>query len=92
MLLLDPASKYADCIIGEDYYGSKVVYDAEKVIKVLMTMDEMTEEEALEYFEFNIVGAYVGEETPLFIWKTDGWNEDRVDIIGQNGNDGDHYE
>jgi len=23
--------------------------------------------------------------------KTDEWNEDRIDIIGQNGNDGLHY-
>ena len=92
MLLLDPASKYIDCIIGEDYYGSKVVYDAAKVIKVLMSIDEMTEEEAIEFFEFNIIGSYVGEETPLFVWKLDEWDEDRMDVIGQNGNDGEHYE
>ena len=24
--------------------------------------------------------------------KTDKWDEKRVDIIGQNGNDGDHYD
>ena len=26
----------------------------------------MTEEEAVEFFEFNIIGAYVGESTPIF--------------------------
>lgn len=27
----------------------------------------MTHEEALEYFNFNVVGGWVGEETPLFL-------------------------
>jgi hypothetical protein len=29
----------------------------------------MDQEEASEYFEFNIAGAYVGERTPIFIAK-----------------------
>jgi hypothetical protein len=28
---------------------------------------ELTPEEAVEYFEFNILGAYVGEKTPIFL-------------------------
>ena len=43
------------------------VYDKEKCIKLLIERDEMTEEEAEEYFNYNIVGAYVGENTPCFI-------------------------
>lgn len=27
----------------------------------------MTEEEAVEYYYYNIVGSYVGEKTPIFI-------------------------
>jgi len=27
----------------------------------------MTDEEAMEFFEFNVVGAWVGEETPIFV-------------------------
>jgi hypothetical protein len=42
------------------------VYDYNKVIKILMD-DGMTEEEAIEYFDFNIGGAWVGEETPVFV-------------------------
>lgn len=30
----------------------------------------MTNEEAIEYFEYNIIGAYVGEKTPTFIQLT----------------------
>ena len=29
--------------------------------------DGMTQEEALEFFEFNVVGAWVGEQTPIFV-------------------------
>jgi hypothetical protein len=44
-----------------------VVYDAEQCIAILMTRDGMTREEAWEYFEFNTLGAWVGEMTPLFL-------------------------
>lgn len=75
MILLEPKSNYEDCIIGEDYYGTRAVYDAEKVIKALMIFDSMTYDEALEYFDYNIAGAYVGEETPIYIWRKDGSDE-----------------
>jgi hypothetical protein len=40
-------------------------YDAEMCIEVLME-DDMTEDEALEYFDYNIIGAYMGVNTPVF--------------------------
>lgn len=43
------------------------VYDIDKCINILIERDGMTEEEAEEYFYFNVVGAYVGEYTPGFI-------------------------
>jgi hypothetical protein len=46
-----------------------VVYDAERCIKILAERDGMDEEEAREFFEFNILGAWVGEGTPLFLWR-----------------------
>ena len=42
-----------------------VAYDTNKIIEILSR--EMTEDEAVEYFEFNILGAYMGERTPVFI-------------------------
>jgi hypothetical protein len=29
----------------------------------------MTEEEAEEFFEYNVAGSWRGEGTPLFLWK-----------------------
>ena len=42
-----------------------ICYDLNKVISILMR--EMTEEEAWEYYHFNIAGAWVGESTPVFL-------------------------
>jgi len=44
-----------------------VCYDQDKIIEILMK--DMSEEEAWEYFDFNIAGAYVGEHTPFFLEK-----------------------
>lgn len=56
-------------IIGVmDRFGtpSVVLYDVDKVIGLLMDRDGMSHEEAVEFFEFNIIGAFVGETTPAF--------------------------
>ena len=42
-------------------------YDHRKCVEILVTRDGMTEEDAEEYMEFNVIGAYVGEATPLFL-------------------------
>jgi len=51
-----------------------LVYDVEKCIKTL-TKDGMTDEEAEDYFEFNVVGAWVGEDTPMFLYREIGDEE-----------------
>ena len=49
---------------GDD---SLIAYDYDKCVKILQK--EMSYEDAVEYMEFNIVGSYVGEGTPIFIKK-----------------------
>jgi hypothetical protein len=41
------------------------VYSIEECIRILSK--DMSPEEAEEYFWYNTAGAYVGEQTPLFI-------------------------
>ena len=48
-----------------------VVYDTSKIIDILCERDGMDREEATEFYEFNILGAYVGEQTPMFISLVD---------------------
>ena len=65
---------FDDCIIGvvkgidnED----KICYSYQCIIAKLIRDDEMEEEDAIEYFEYNMMGAYVGENTPCFLFTED---------------------
>ena len=50
------------------YNGNDIaVYDYDLCIDVLIDRDTMSVEEAHEFMSYNVIGAYVGEETPLFI-------------------------
>jgi len=62
-------SGFEDCIVGvgERFGGPPMaVLDVEKMLKK-MESEGMTREEAIEYFEFNILGAHVGEENPVYL-------------------------
>lgn len=57
-----------DAIVGvaQRFNETFVVYDRSKVLGIFMARDGMTEEQAVEFFEFNVVGAYV-DGGPAFI-------------------------
>ena len=54
---------------------SVLVYDAEAIRATLMHRDGMDADEAREYIEFNIEGAYMGPDTPILVWPDDLWDE-----------------
>ena len=67
---------FEDAIVGicEKFGAVPVVaYDMDKCVEILMERDGMGYEEAAEFFEFNVVAAYVGEGTPVFLtlWSKD---------------------
>lgn len=53
-----------------------LVYDAEKIRATLMKRDGMSAEDAREYIEFNIEGAYMGPHTAIVVWPNDEWSEE----------------
>lgn len=60
---------YDDCVIGICHrFGQPpiIAYDFDKVILKLMDYG-MTYEEAIEYWDYNQIGAYMGESTPCFV-------------------------
>ena len=69
------ADGFDDALIGYNASSFCAVYDYDKCMEILMqpslTSDKMTRHEAHEFMEFNVVGAYVGEFTPIFIHKLD---------------------
>jgi hypothetical protein len=50
--------------------GPVVAYDVDKILNIMVERDGMTYEEAIEYFDYNIIGAWMGENTPVFITKS----------------------
>jgi len=61
------AEGFEDALIGRTSgFNVVAVYDYELCVHIL-TEQDMTAEEAIEFMEFNVVGAYVGEKTPLFV-------------------------
>jgi hypothetical protein len=59
------ADGFDAAILGVSSYSRKIVYSISKCIDILA--EEMDYEEAIEYFEFNVLGSYVGEKTPVFV-------------------------
>ena len=60
---------YDDCIVGIcERFGQEscIIYDYDMVIAKLMS-DGCSEEEAIEWHEFNQLGAWVGDRTPAFL-------------------------
>lgn len=63
------ADGFDDAFIGIGRQGCNepiAVYDRNRCIYILMGQG-MDEEEAEEYFEFNVQGAWVGKQTPIFV-------------------------
>lgn len=63
---------YEDAIIGIAERCSTaglVIYDAMKCIQILMDRDGMSQEDAAEFFGFNTLGCWAGDNTPLFLWR-----------------------
>jgi hypothetical protein len=52
-----------------------LIYDAETMRNILMQRDGMDMEEAREYIEYNIEGAYIGPDTPVLVWINDMYDD-----------------
>ena len=64
------ADGYDDAVIGiviNDKGLPVVAYSIPKIMDILMCDDDMEYEEAYEWFDFNMLGAYVGTGTPAYL-------------------------
>lgn len=60
------ADGFDEAIIGVNEYPMKLIYSVKRCIEILEK--DMSTEDAIEYFNFNVYGAYVGEQTPIWCW------------------------
>lgn len=63
------ADGYDDAFIGVAYRAGQrfAAYDHAKLIGILMERDEMSREDALDFFDFNIAGSSIGENMPVYV-------------------------
>ena len=61
---------FDEAIIGVDENQVRLIYSVTKCLEILMS--EMSYDDALEHFNFNVSGSYMGEKTP--IWCEDNYN------------------
>ena len=47
----------------------RVIYSVDQIMETLVERDGMTPDEAIEYFEYNISCAYMGEYTPIYMYE-----------------------
>jgi hypothetical protein len=59
------ADGFDAAIIGIDMASERLVYDKQKMVEILSK--QMSEEDAIEFLEFNTWSAYMGEHTPIYI-------------------------
>ena len=65
------ADGFDDAIIGLSYDplagAYRVCYSIERCHECLVKDGEMSLDEAIEFFEYNVIGSYMGPETPIFV-------------------------
>jgi len=69
-LLMEPRSDYDECLIGigaRFHDGPLAIYGVERILAVLMRDDEVDEEGAQEWFDFNVIGGWNGPGTPIYV-------------------------
>ena len=62
------ADGFDEAVIGVTYRDTELValYSADKILQILVNEHDMPYDEAVEYFEYNIEGAYMGTKTPVY--------------------------
>ena len=61
---------YDDALIGVTY-DNRAVYDYEKMVEWLISTEGFTEEEAIEWIDYNTLRAlgYFGEDAPIIMYQ-----------------------
>jgi hypothetical protein len=79
-ILLDGLEDAIVGIVQEFGNGNRALYSKQKILNILQERDLMTMGEAEEFYDYNILGLYAGEQNAVFldleitpIKKEDGW-------------------
>lgn len=64
------ADGFDQAVLGVEENTMRLIYSVKKCIEILT--EDMSEEEAIEYFNYNTLRSYIGDKTP--IWCDDTSN------------------
>lgn len=67
------ADGFDDALIGVDTNTYRLIYSTTKCVEILIIEQDMSLDEAIEYFDFKVKNTYTGEKTP--IWCEDMFYE-----------------
>tara|TARA_B110000495_G_C23036272_1_gene619007 strand:+ start:2590 stop:2898 length:309 start_codon:yes stop_codon:yes gene_type:complete len=62
--------EFDTALLGTDYSSQRATYSIEAILEVLMETQKWSYEESVEHFDHNIGCAYLGEQTPLYVWTS----------------------
>ena len=60
------ADGFDDAVIGIEEKEMRLIYSVSKCLKILER--DMSELDAMEYFTYNVSGAWMGDKTPIWCW------------------------
>jgi hypothetical protein len=66
-ILLDGFNDAIIGIVEEFGNGPRVLYSKNKILQTLEDRDGMSPFEAVEFYEYNILGLFAGEQNPIFL-------------------------
>lgn len=69
-IILDGLDEAIMGIAEEFGNGYRIVYSKSKIFSILMNRDGMTEEDAIEFYEYNILGLYASPQNAIFFEDT----------------------
>ena len=53
--------------VGFRFHHAVAIDDKQLCLRILETRDKMSPDEAEEFFDVNVAGAFVGEQTPVYV-------------------------
>lgn len=60
------ADGFDEAVIGVDTVSMRLIYSVSRCISILCLDEDMDVDDAIEHFEYNVRGSYVGEKTPIW--------------------------
>lgn len=77
--------RFVDALLGFARRPGKpwvAAYDYDQCVAILMKEDSLTRDDAHDFMMFNVVDAWMGEGTPMFILGIGETGEQNLDFLG----------